>query len=99
MSAAGSCFLMSLTYILQNTDIEVIKVQINSVGKFEVSDTGIRFRELEHVADITLEKPLDNQNEAIADIIEKADERCMVSHALPPTVKTSVIPRILIHGK
>ncbi|HDU5044742.1 TPA: OsmC family protein [Klebsiella aerogenes] len=98
ISAAGSCFLMSLTYILQKERIDFVKVQISSVGRFEPIETGVRFRELEHVAQIVLAKELDNLDEVIADIIEKADERCMVSNALRATVKISVFSRVRLQG-
>ncbi|WP_241082685.1 DUF2938 family protein [Achromobacter xylosoxidans] len=96
VSAAGSCFLMSLTYILQQAEIDVAKVEINSVGKFEASDTSVRFKELEHYAQIILARELDKQDEVIAKAIEQADERCMVSFALRPTVKISVVPNVRV---
>ncbi|RAS76303.1 OsmC family protein [Priestia endophytica] len=96
IGAAGSCFLMSLTYVLDKEEIPVDKLTVTSAGTFYDDKDGVHFKKLVHCPHIILSRTASEQVDKVHQCINLAEKRCMVSNAFHKDVEIVVDPTIQI---
>ncbi|MBT2738557.1 OsmC family protein [Neobacillus sp. C211] len=96
IGAAGSCFLMSLTYILDKGRIPVERLTVSSTGTFYDDKDGVHFERLVHHPHIVLSKETGVNADKVHKFIKLAEDRCMVSNAFRGNVDVIVKPTIEI---
>lgn len=96
IGAAGSCFLMSLTYILDKGRIPVERLTVSSTGTFYDDKDGVHFERLVHYPHIVFSKETNVNMDKVHKFIKLAEDRCMVSNAFRGNVDVIVKPTIEI---
>jgi peroxiredoxin-like protein len=96
LGAAAGCYLITLSTLLANRHVPVVRIDLESRG-FVEDDRGLRFDRIEHHPTIILESPVDEHY--IITLAEHAEHACMVSSALRGNVQVKVYPSVEIQTK
>ncbi|HEX7066191.1 MAG TPA: OsmC family protein [Bacillales bacterium] len=94
LSAAGSCYLMTLAFGLEREGISTKALRITSSGTASDED-GLHFKEIVHYPQIVLEKDANEQLIAkVHELVKRSESRCMVSKALQGNVDVIVEAKV-----
>lgn len=95
LSAAGSCYMMTLAFALERRDISFKDLSVTSTGTAN-DNGGLHFEKIVHHPRIVLDQDVD---EALIEQVEKlvklSESRCMVSKALKGNVEIEVKAEII----
>lgn len=94
LSAAASCYLITLSILLKNRGIHYIRIDLESEGVVE-NEGGLRYDRMIHRPTIVLEQPADET--LLRQLALHAEHTCMVSSAIRGNVEVSVEPRIAVN--
>lgn len=90
VSAAGSCYLMTLAFGLEREGISPEELSITSSGTAS-DEGGLHFKEIVHYPKIVLPTDADEQLETkVHELVKRSESRCMVSKALSGNVDVVV---------
>jgi peroxiredoxin-like protein len=92
LSAAASCYLITLAILLTNRNIPYQRIELETEGLVE-NDSGLRLDRIEHRPVVFIEQGQDEAS--ILTLAEHAELTCMVSCALRGNVKIKVRPRVV----
>jgi peroxiredoxin-like protein len=95
LSAAASCYMITLSLLLENRGIPYIQIELESEAIVE-SDRGLRLDRIIHRPHIVLEEAYSKDSDKIIKLAHHAEHTCMVSSALRGNVEVVVHPRISI---
>lgn len=93
LSAAASCYVITLGLLLANRKVPYIRIDLESTGFLEY-ERGLRFDRIEHRPTIILDSQSDDA--ALLSMAEHAEHACMVSSAIRGNVEVKVIPRVVV---
>ncbi len=95
LSAAASCYLITLRTLLKNRNIAVSSIEVHSEARV-INDGGLRFDAIVHRPTMVLEHLEDEIR--LRRLAAHAEHACMVSCALRGNVTVSVEPTILVRA-
>ncbi|HET7657060.1 MAG TPA: OsmC family protein [Bacillales bacterium] len=95
VSAAGSCYLMTLAFGIERKGVPVKELTITSMG-IASDKGGLHFERIIHHPRIVLEAGADDDLiEKVEELVKASESRCMVSKALRGNVDVSVEAEIV----
>lgn len=90
VSAAGSCYLMTLAFALEKERIPVVEFKVTSAGTAS-DEGGLHFEKIVHYPRIVIPADADeNLEEKVHELVKVSESRCMVSKALQGNVDVIV---------
>ncbi|MCL6627618.1 OsmC family protein [Alicyclobacillus shizuokensis] len=92
LSAAASCYLLTLAILLRNRQIPYHRIEVESTGYVE-NEGGLRYDRIVHLPTVYVSDLRDEQR--ILQLAEHAELTCMVSSALRGNVRVGVRPRVV----
>ncbi|QSO54409.1 OsmC family protein [Alicyclobacillus curvatus] len=95
LSAAASCYLLTLRTLLSNRNISVASIELHTEARV-INDGGLRFDSIVHRPTMVLERLEDEVR--LRRLAAHAEHACMVSCALRGNVTVSVEPTILVQA-
>lgn len=98
ISAAGSCFTLSLAATLERARIDVIALDVNSVGTVSYKNHKFSMENITHNVNIYVQnvETKDQLNQRLERLIHIADRNCMVSNSIRGNVAIHIHPSIII---
>lgn len=93
LSAATSCYLITLGIMLDKRGIPVRDVSIETIGVL-TTDPDLRYDRIEHRPILRLQHATADQIDLAHKVLFQAEENCMVSATLRGNVEITVIPKI-----
>lgn len=98
VGAAGSCYLMTLAFGLESEGVSVEELTMKSMGTAS-EEGGLHFEKITHRPHIVLSAEADeDQVKKVNRLVEKSEERCMVSKALRGNVEVTVEAEVEINN-
>jgi peroxiredoxin-like protein len=95
LSAATTCYIITLAAILSNRKIPYIRLHVETEGVV-IDDRGLRFDSIEHRPTIVVPEGTDTSR--LATLAEHAEHACMVSGAMRGNVRLTVVPSVVIEN-
>lgn len=98
VSAAGSCFTISLAATLERAHFDIQELQLTSIGTAEFNENRFTMKQISHDIQITVEDHAtkDKLERRIKRLLEIADHHCMVSNSLRGNVRMESRAKIII---
>ena len=91
LCAAASCYIITLSMLLENRDIPLVQIDLTSEAIVE-NDRGLRLDKIIHYPHIIVDDSTDINK--IIKLAHHAEHTCMVSSALRGNVEVVVSPRV-----
>lgn len=95
LSAAASCYLITLCTLLTNRGIRYTEIQLTSEGYVE-DDHGLRFDRIEHRPTILVDS--EPEEGEVKKLALHAEHACMISSALRGNVVVTVEPEVRVQA-
>jgi peroxiredoxin-like protein len=93
LSAAASCYLITLGIMLKKRELPVQSIRLQSEG-ITVVDPVLRYDRIIHRPTILLQNPTEEQAELALSLAKQAELNCMVSNAMRGNVLFQVEPSV-----
>ncbi|MCU5746121.1 SACOL1771 family peroxiredoxin [Staphylococcus sp. SQ8-PEA] len=95
ISAASSCYIISLAAVLERTHYRDVNIRLTTIGEAEFKNGKFRMNQIIHYPEITL-PPVYQQSieRKLNRLIALADSNCMVSNSLRGNVDIKIIPKL-----
>lgn len=93
LSSAAGCYIMTLGAMFERSAIHIEQISMHSELDVSVTNGIFKVEEIRHFPKIIGYD--DTKRKLIERIVHKADERCMISNALKPSVQISIHPEYL----
>lgn len=94
LSAAATCYLISLATMLERTKIEA-ELNLRSKGIVQVENEKYTYQQIVHNIQILMKSPSERNERLAQRLAYKAEEMCMISKALKGNVEILVNCEIL----
>jgi peroxiredoxin-like protein len=91
LSAAASCYMITLSMLLENRNIPFERIELTSEALVE-NDKGLRLDKIIHYPHILIDGSTDMNK--VVKLAHHAEHTCMVSSALRGNVEVIVLPRV-----
>jgi peroxiredoxin-like protein len=95
LSAAASCYMITLSLLLENRNIPYQRIELESEAIIE-NDKGLRLDRIAHYPEIVVDEVDSASIDKIAKLTHHAEHTCMVSSALRGNVEVVVYPRVTV---
>lgn len=88
LGAASTCYMITLAAMIERSDIDIERIEVDSKGHVEVENEVITYKKIEHFPVIFLgEEPDENTLKTLNRIVQKSEESCMITRALAGNVE------------
>ncbi|MBL0848226.1 SACOL1771 family peroxiredoxin [Mammaliicoccus fleurettii] len=88
LGAASTCYMITLAAMIERSEIEIERIEVNSKGHVDVENDVITYKKIEHFPVIYLsEEPDETLQKKLNRLVQKAEESCMVTRALAGNVQ------------
>lgn len=94
VSAASSCYIISLAATLERSGFKDIEIEQESIGTASFNDGKFKMESIHHYPTISISGDKDELNHKLPKLIEIADRNCMVSNAIRNNVELNFTPII-----
>jgi peroxiredoxin-like protein len=95
VGSAATCYLITLSAILERRQIPVERLELQSEGEVELEGASLRFTRITHRPRIQLSLgATEEQRTTARDATLRAEKACMISNALRGNVQLAVDPQI-----
>ncbi|WP_206880181.1 OsmC family protein [Alicyclobacillus mali (ex Roth et al. 2021)] len=96
LSAAATCYMMTLAFLLEARKIPVMDLTVFSTGVFS-EEGGLHCESIAHRPKILLDGEGNGVVDLAMQLAREAESRCMVSRALAGNVSISVEPEVFVN--
>lgn len=90
LSSAAGCYIMTLGAMFERSNLHIEKITMQSELDVSITNGLFKVEEIRHYPTLMGFEP--TKRKMIERIVHKADERCMISNALKPSVHISIHP-------
>nr|WP_263312996.1 SACOL1771 family peroxiredoxin [Mammaliicoccus sp. Marseille-Q6498] len=88
LGAASTCYMISLAAMIERSEIDIERIEIESKGHVEVENEIITYKKIEHFPIIYIgEEPDEDLKKRLNRLVQKAEESCMITRALAGNVE------------
>lgn len=96
VSAASSCYIISLAATLERAKFSNVTLTVDSVGTAIFENGKFRMDKITHYPSISVpDNEKENLEKRLPKILEIADNNCMISNSIRNNVAIEIIPTIL----
>ncbi len=93
LGAAATCYIITLAAMLERAGIRTTALSLESEGVVDVTHGVFTYRRIVHRPDVTLaDGNAPDAMERLQRLVQRADERCMITKALHGNVPVTVEP-------
>jgi len=95
VSAASSCYIISLAAVLERAGFSDIQISQTSIGLAIFENTKFRMDTITHFPEITINsEQKERLDKRLPQLLKVADNNCMISNALKGNVTIKITPKI-----
>ncbi|RIP34062.1 SACOL1771 family peroxiredoxin [Staphylococcus gallinarum] len=95
VSAASSCYIISLAAVLERSNFESIEIEQSSVGTAIFENAKFKMDTITHYPIITVKSTQKEQlSKKLDKLLELADKNCMISNSIRGNVNIKIQPKI-----
>ncbi|MCG3399743.1 SACOL1771 family peroxiredoxin [Staphylococcus massiliensis] len=95
ISAASSCYIISLAAALERARFEQVEIHMKSIGTATLNHGEFRMKSITHYPSIKVDASNhDRLEKRLPSLIEIADKHCMVSQSIKGNVEIQIDPQI-----
>lgn len=95
VSAASSCYIISLAAVLERSGFTDIKIAQSSIGTAIFENAKFRMDNIVHYPEIYVsQEQKDNLTKKLPKLLKVADNNCMISNSLRGNVEVKIVPKI-----
>jgi peroxiredoxin-like protein len=99
IGAAMNCYIITLAAILENRNISVKALTLQSEGVVTVENGNHVFRKIIHRPTVVLAEGDEKTVETVTKAAHRAEQACMISKALRGNVEITVEPTVQVAGR
>lgn len=94
VSAASSCYIISLAAVLERSGFENINITQQSIGRAVFENSKFKMESINHYPQINVTDP-EQLKSKLPKLLKIADSNCMISNSIRGNVEINIQPTIL----
>lgn len=94
VSAASSCYIISLAAVLERSGFENINIEQQSIGRAVFENSKFKMESITHYPQISVADP-EQLKIKLPKLLKIADNNCMISNSIRGNVEINIEPTIL----
>ncbi|HLR19874.1 MAG TPA: SACOL1771 family peroxiredoxin [Staphylococcus sp.] len=95
VSAASSCYIISLAAVLERSGFNNIEIQQSSIGTAKFENAKFRMDDITHYPEIKVEfEQKEKLEKKLPKLLKVADNNCMISNSIRGNVTVNIQPKI-----